>query len=133
MKFPWRSRKRMMRFESTREVASQAAPGVTYWLRAMTFARRLELMRRVRELAGRLEFLQAGTDAEQKMDAGLLRAQIDREYVLWGLAAVSGLTVDGRAAGPELLVESGPEPLFREVLLAVRAETGLSEEERKNL
>jgi hypothetical protein len=122
----------MMRFESTREVASHTAPGVKYRLRAMTFARRMELMRRVRELSGRVEFLEAGTDAEQKMDAGLLRGQIDREVVLWGLESVSGLVVDGRAAGPELLVESGPEPLFREVLAAVRAETGLTEEERKN-
>jgi hypothetical protein len=121
-----------MRFSSTREVESGVAPGVRYWLRAMTFARRVELMRRVRELAGRVEFLKAGPDAEQKMDAGLLRAEIDRVYVLWGLEAVSGLVVDGREAGPELLVDSGPEELFREVLAAVRSETGLSEEERKN-
>jgi hypothetical protein len=132
MKFPWRSRKGEMRFASTREVESRVAPGVRYWLRAMTFARRMELMGRVRELAGRMEFLKAGTDADQKMDAGLLRAEIDRVYVLWCLEAVSGLVVDGRAAGPELLVEAGPEELFREVLAAVCAETGLSEDERKN-
>ena len=38
----------------------------------------------------------------------------------------------GVAAGPELLAEAGPEELFREALAAVRRETGLSEEERKN-
>ena len=66
------------------------------------------------------------------MDAGLLRAAIDRVYVAWGLKAVAGLVLDGREADPALLVESGPEELFREALAAVRAETGLSEEERKN-
>ena len=66
------------------------------------------------------------------MDAHLLRAEIDRVYVAWGLVAVSGLVVDGREAGPELLAEAGPEELFREALAAVRAEAGLSEAERKN-
>jgi hypothetical protein len=40
--------------------------------------------------------------------------------------------VDGSIAGPELLAEAGPEELFREALAAVRRETGLNEEERKN-
>jgi hypothetical protein len=53
-------------------------------------------------------------------------------YVAWGVKAVSGLRVDSREAGPELLAEAGPEELFREALAAVRRETGLSEEERKN-
>ena len=46
--------------------------------------------------------------------------------------AVAGLVVDGREADPPMLVEAGPEELFREALAAVRAETGLTEEERKN-
>jgi hypothetical protein len=66
------------------------------------------------------------------MDAGLLRAEIDRVFLLWGLMGVSGLTVDGVEASPELLVERGPEEVFREALAAVRRESGLSEEERKN-
>ncbi len=66
------------------------------------------------------------------MDAALLQAEIDRLYLTWGLRAVSGLDVDGAAATPELLAEAGPEDLFREALAAVRAETGLSEAERKN-
>jgi hypothetical protein len=51
---------------------------------------------------------------------------------MWAVTAVSGLTVDGSTAGPELLAEAGPEELFREALAAVRRETGLNEEERKN-
>jgi hypothetical protein len=66
------------------------------------------------------------------MDAGLLRAEIDRMFLLWGLTGVSGLRVDGVEATPEVLVERGPEELFREALAAVRRETGLTDDERKN-
>jgi hypothetical protein len=132
MKFPWRSHRPAVRFESTRVVESRAAPGVKYTIAAMTFARRVELMTRVREIARRLEFQKASEEPAQKMDAGLLRAEVDRAYVAWGLKAVSGLLVDGREADPALLAEAGPEELFREALAAVRFETGLSEEERKN-
>ena len=98
----------------------------------MSFGRRVELMRRVRELARRTEFLEAGEDSGDKMDAALLQSEIERVYVMWGVKAVSGLVVDARAAGAELLAEAGPEELFREALAAVRRETGLNEEERKN-
>ena len=101
-------------------------------MRRMSFARRVELMQRIRELAGRLEFLEAGQSPQEQMDAGLLRAEIDRAHVDWGLAGVEGLTVDGAAATPELLAAAGPEELFREALEAVKAETGQSEAERKN-
>jgi hypothetical protein len=66
------------------------------------------------------------------MDAALLEAEINRLYLTWGLRAVSGLTLDGIDATPDLLAESGPEDLFREALAAVRAQTGLTEAERKN-
>jgi hypothetical protein len=98
----------------------------------MSFARRLELMRRIRELAGRMEFLDAAKEPCEKMDAGLLRAEIDRLYLVWGLRGISGLEVDGSEATPESLADRGPEDLFREALAAVRAETGLNEAERKN-
>jgi hypothetical protein len=98
----------------------------------MSFGRRIELMTRVREVARRMEFLAAAQGVGEKMDAGLAQAEIERLYVSWGLRGVSGLVVDGRPATPEVLAESGPEDLFREALAVVRAETGLSEEERKN-
>jgi hypothetical protein len=66
------------------------------------------------------------------MDAGLLRAEIDRMFVMWGLEGIAGLEVDGVEATPALLVERGPEDVFREALAAVHAQTGLSEAERKN-
>jgi hypothetical protein len=98
----------------------------------MSFGRRVELMRRVRELARKIEFLEAGNAPGERMDAALLQAEIDRLYLTWGLRGISGLDVDGSPATPETLAESGPEGLFREALTAVRAETGLSEEQRKN-
>ncbi len=121
-----------MTYESVKLVESQLAPGVRYSVARMSFGRRIDLMRRVRELARRVEFLEAGEDAGAKMDAGVLRAEVDRLYVEWGLQSVAGLEVDGTEATPLLLAESGPEELFREALEAVRAETGLTEAERKN-
>ena len=46
------------------------------------------------------------------MDAALLRAEIDRLYVMWGVRGVSGLRVDGAEATPELLAEAGPEDVI---------------------
>ena len=138
MKFPWHSDKGKAAdgnfggsYASETVVKSRAVPGVTLTIAKTSFGRRVELMRRVRELARRTEFLAASEDSGDKMDAALLRAEIERVYVIWGVKAVSGLAVDTRAAGAELLAEAGPEELFREALTAVRRETGLSEEERK--
>ncbi len=121
-----------MEYESVRVVESVVAAGVTYSVARMSFVRRLELMQRVRELARKMEYLNAGQDAAGRMDSALLQAEIDRLYVVWGLREVSGLTVDGAMATPELLAKAGPEALFREALAAVRREIGLSEPERKN-
>jgi hypothetical protein len=121
-----------MIYKSVKTVESAVAPGVTFEVARMSFDRRVELMRRVRELARRMEFLEAGQAPGDKMDAALLQTAIDRLFLTWGLRAVSGLDLDGVEATPELLAEAGPEDLFREALAAVRAETGLTEAERKN-
>lgn len=120
-----------MTYESVTVVESAVAAGVRYTVVKMSFARRVELMREVRELARKIEFLEAG-GAGEKMDAALARKEIDRIYLEWGLREISGLRVDGVEATPRLLAEAGPEDLLREALAAVRAETGLSEEQRKN-
>jgi hypothetical protein len=113
-------------------IESRAMPGVRFTVARMSFGRRMELMRQIRELARRAEFLAAGQSPQEKMDAALVQAEIERIYVAWGVRAVSGLLVDGRDAGPEALSDAGPEELFREALAAVRAEAGLDEEQRKN-
>jgi hypothetical protein len=119
-------------YESVLTIESKAMPGVRFTVARMSFDRRVELMRRIRELAGRAEFLRAGRETEDKMDAALVHAEIDRLFVAWGVRAVSGLMVDGRDASPETLYADAPEALFREALMAVREEAGLSEEQRKN-
>ena len=121
-----------MTYDSTDVVDSLIAPGVGYLIVKMSFSRRMELMRRVRELARRAEFLEAGQDAAEKMDAAILRGEIDRLYLAWGLRDVIGLELDGKPATAESLADCGPEELFREALAAVRAATGLSAVERKN-
>lgn len=121
-----------MNYESIVTVSSEARPGVELRVARMSFGRRMELMKRVRELAHRVEYLEGGTDAREHMDAGLLRAEIDKLFVLWGVAEVSGLMVDGEAATPSVLADRGPEDVFGEALAAVRREVGLTDEERKN-
>ncbi len=121
-----------MTYESVEQVESKIAGGVTYSVSKMSFERRMELMKRVRDLARRADFLVAAEDANSKMDAALLEVEIERLYVKWGLREVTGLEVDGSAATPDSLAESGPEDLFREALAAGRAAAGLSDADRKN-
>jgi len=113
-------------------VESKIVPGVKFTIAKMSFGRRVELMRRVRKLARRCEFLLASGNAGEKMDAALLQSEIEHIYVSWGVKAVSGLTVNGSVADVDLMAAEGPEALFREALAAVRHEAGLNEEERKN-
>lgn len=121
-----------MEYTSSETINSTVVPGVTYTLAKMSFGRRVELTQRIRELAGRKEFVEAGDSFSEKMEAQLLAFEIDRVYVLWGLKEVTGLTIDGLPATSETLAARGPEGLFREVLAAVKHECGLSEAERKN-
>jgi hypothetical protein len=121
-----------MDYISYETIDSAVAPGVTYSIAKMSFGRRLELTRRIRELAGRKEFLDAGDSPDEKMEAAMLASEIDRTYFIWGLKEVSGLDLDGTPATPESLAASGPEDLFREVLAAIKQQCGLSDVERKN-
>lgn len=123
-----------MQYESHVEVRSEIAEGVVFVVRTMSFGRRLELTRRIRELAGRQQFLDAapGEDAVTGADSALLTAEVDRAYMLWGLERVEGLQIDSEPATPESLLDRGPEELMREALRAVRREIGLSADERKN-
>ena len=122
----------MSEWQSRRTIASKTAPGVEFVIARMTFGRRVELMKRVRDLATRLEYFEAGREEKNRIEASLLGAQVDRLYVEWGVQQILGLEIDGVPATPVSLIDSGPEDLFREALEAVRAECGLNEQERKN-
>ena len=121
-----------MEYISFETVQSSLAPGVSYTVAKMSFGRRVELTRRIRELAAKKEFLEAGENPDEKMDAALLASEIDRIYLLWGLREVTGLELDGQPASPETLAACGPEDLFREALTVVKQQCGLSNAERKN-
>jgi hypothetical protein len=121
-----------MTYESYKTINSASSPGVTFKLRRMSVERRLGLTRRLRELLQRIEFLESGDDPRESMEAALLAAEVNQVYLLWGLAEISGLEIDGQAATPETLIAAGPEDLCREIISAIKAECGLSEDERKN-
>jgi hypothetical protein len=121
-----------MDYESTRTVESQSCPGVTFTIRCLSFGRRLELLKRVRGVARELEFRSAGESTEDRAEAAIQSARLERLYVEWGLQSVCGLRIDGEDATAESLIEAGPEPLCREVAAEIRRECGLSDEERKN-
>ena len=111
---------------------SDSMPGVRYRIAKMSFARRLELLRRVREFAQRIEFLEARGEVSDRFESSVLSAEIDRLYLEWGLQAVSGLVIDGEEATPSTMIDRGPEDLAREIVRSIREECHLSEDERKN-
>lgn len=121
-----------MEYRSHRRFESARRPGVWLTIQRMSFERRVELTQRIRELALRSEFLEAGNDAKEKIESAMLATEVNRIYLLWGLVKVEGLELDGEPATPESLLASGPEELCREALEAIKAECGLTAEERKN-
>jgi hypothetical protein len=79
----------------------------------------------------RNEFLRAG-DAPEQLEASLADLLVRRLYIEWGLAELTGLSVDEEPATVEVLIDKGPEALADEIISAVREQLSLSEEERKN-
>jgi hypothetical protein len=119
-------------FDSALWFDAESAAGVRYAIARLTFGRRLDLARRIREIGRRAEFLAAGTDAREKLEAAVVGAEVDRAYLEWGLLAVEGLTIDGEAATPQAVMDKGPLALATEILGRVKSECGLGEAERKN-
>ena len=121
-----------MQYESTLTLQSGTFEGVSFTILRMSFGRRIDLMRRVRDLSSRIEYEQAGIRAEDKIRASVLRADIDELYLRWGLSSLHGLRIDGRDADIESLLSGGPEALCREIVAAIKRECALTEEDRKN-
>lgn len=122
----------MTSYNSKKTISSEALAGVSFTIRRMSFGRRIELAKQVRELVTKLQFHKAGKDAADQIESAVLQGEVERAYILWGLDAIDGITIDGAGPTAESLVEQGPEGLCREVSSAIRAECQLSEEERKN-
>ena len=120
------------RWDSRAWFDADTLEGVRYEIVRVSFGRRIELARRIREIGRKMEYLEAGNDAREKLEATVLAAEIDRAYLEWGLISVEGLAIDGEAATPETLVDRGPVELAMEILGRIKAECGMTEDERKN-
>jgi hypothetical protein len=119
-------------YESALAIESQVMPGVKFVINRISFGRRMELSRRVREITQKTEFLEAGSELREKIEAGILAQEVDAMYLRWALVGVDGLEIDGEAATAEQLLDRGPEELAREIVVAIKEQCGLSEAERKN-
>jgi hypothetical protein len=111
---------------------SESLAGVRFRIARLSFGRRIELARRIREIGRKLEFLEASGDAREKLESAVLAAEVDRAYLEWGLMGVEGLEIDGVAATAGSLIETGPVELAEEILARIKGECGLTESERKN-
>ena len=121
-----------MNYESCVERESATRPGVVYIIQRMSLGRRTELTKRLRELLGKIEFLDAGKQPMESIESALLGTEIEKAYLAWGLVEIRGLEIDGQAATPETLSAAGPEDLTQEIVSAIKAEAGLTQAERKN-
>lgn len=121
-----------LHYDSVISIDSKAAPGVRFAIQRISFGRRMELSRRVREISRKAEFLEAGTELHEKIEANILAQEIDAMYLQWGLVSIEGLIIDGEPATAEQLLEKGPDDLAREAVSAIKEQCGLTEAERKN-
>lgn len=120
-----------IRHESVLWIRSTVMPGVRYGIRRISLGQRLELTKRAHDLCSRHDFLKAG-NAQEQLEASLSDLLVERLYLEWGLAGLEGLLIDGEPATSDTLIVKGPEVLACEILTSIRAELGLSEDERKN-
>ena len=111
---------------------AEAMEGVRYEIVRVSFGRRIELARRIREIGRKMEYLEAGNSERETLEATVLSAEIDRAYLEWGLTSVEGFAIDGVAATPDTLVDRGPVELAMEILGRIKSECGMTEDERKN-
>src|ERR1700730_15731320 len=101
----------IMQYDTSITLTSEEIEGVTFTISRMSFGRRIELMKRVRDLVQRREYFEAGAQPSEKLEGSLLAAEIEKIYLEWGLVAFSGIEIDGAVATIESLIAAGPEVL----------------------
>ena len=121
-----------MHYESFTTMESRACPGVHFRVRRLSLARRMELVRLIRETGEKLAFHMAGDSVVDAAQAAEIRARMDALYLQWGLDEVRGIQIDGEPATLENLTERGPDTLAREIVEVIKGELFLDEDERKN-
>jgi hypothetical protein len=131
-----------MQFSSRITTESTACPGVTFTLNKMTEGRRIKLRltmaektAKLREIMVEVNRLREDPEPNQARVAELLDTvtetledEITPAWVKWGLHSITGLTIDGQEATPDLLIADGPRDLYKEIAAAIKSEAGLSEE-----
>lgn len=119
-------------YESTIKIKSRTTSGVTFRVRRVSYGGRLELLRSVRNLAAKLEFHAASDKVADQLEAEILNREIRLFYLRWGLVDCEGLTVDGRRANVEDVINAGPEKLASEIVAAIQNQLNLTRDEEKN-
>ena len=130
MNFTWHSLK-TVQCADVIWMQSKTVPGVSFAVRRVSLGERIALAAKVRESLHKHDFLIAGESVD-RLDAGLTGLLVKAAYVEWGLKQVKGLKLNGKKASVTDAVRDGPEALVDEILAAIKAELGLTEEERKN-
>ena len=121
-----------MTYESFTTVESHACTGVRFRVRRLSLARRMELVRLIRETGEKLAFHMAGDSVADAAHAAEIRARMDALYIRWGLEEITGITIDGEPVSLDNLLDRGPDALAREIVDAIKGELFLDEDERKN-
>ncbi len=118
---------------SVEQCSSARYTDVRYEIRRISFGGRIDLARRIREIGRKAEYLEAGSDVRDKLEATVLTAEIDRAYLEWGLAGVEGLEIDGEAATPASLIDNGPAELAEEILSSHQSRVRVDGRRKKKL
>lgn len=141
----------MYQYASSFEVPSKAIEGVSFSLRKMSEARRIDFRLRTAEAQAKLRALtmeatslqaQARTDSSPALIdriedvseriTAVVSGEINPAYVRWGLKSISGIEIDGEPATVESLIDAGPSDLFAEICGIIQASSGMTDEEIKN-
>lgn len=121
-----------MDYRSTVEYRSQLYPDVTVTLKRVSFSRRNDLTRLLAPLAAKARSLAASTNDKDVAEASMVRREMARLVLEWGIVDVAGIHVDGAPITKQLLLEDGPEELPMEILGELQRQISLDEEQRKN-
>jgi hypothetical protein len=120
-------------YESAVWLGSRLWPGVQFRLLRMSLIRRHRLMQELKSLASEQAFHRAAPqEAGGEISAAELQTRIDEMVIRTALLEIKGLSIDGKPATVESLIDSGPENLSREIAEAIAEESFLNEDERKN-
>ena len=131
-----------MDYVSTQTIQSSFSEDISFVLNKMSEGRRISLRLKLAGMTNRLrELMEQANQAvgtENVAQASMLFDQVKEvvddqitpEWVRWGLVSIHGLRIDGEAATVESMIAKGPRSLYNEIVLAIKAEAGITEEER---